>query len=206
MTAQTTLFSRRLSARALPTTTRKKQVCRLHKKGGEAPKGACQPWAAHRSDKFAPSAQLVCCAAARHTGRARLPALRPRLSQGLPSQLSSRPCFLRLGQRMIRKSGHRFSAESCAAKSQRALPALSCPSPVTAPHASALVPKGLMPEAAPARLARPRGSTAPAPHFGSHPECVPLSERDGVLVTDTGTNVKIFPGTGTRADPSRYGR
>jgi integrase len=29
------------------------------------------------------------------------------------------------------------------------LPALSCPSPVTAPHASAVVPKGMMPEAAP---------------------------------------------------------
>ena len=43
------------------------------------------------------------------SGRARLPALRPRLSQGLPSLLSSRPCFLGLGQRMIRKSGYRFS-------------------------------------------------------------------------------------------------
>jgi hypothetical protein len=31
------------------------------------------------------------------SGRARLPALRPRLSQGLPSLLSSRPCFLGLG-------------------------------------------------------------------------------------------------------------
>jgi len=59
-------------------------------------------------------------------------------------------------------------------KSRRALPALSCPSPVTAPHASAVVPKGLMPEAAPARVASRRGSTALAPHCGSHPECVPL--------------------------------
>jgi hypothetical protein len=87
-------------------------------------------------------------------GRARLPALRPRLSQGLPSLLNSRPCFLRLGIK-------------------RALPALSCPSPVTAPHASAVIPKGMMPKAAPARIASPRGSTALAPHCRSHPECVP---------------------------------
>jgi hypothetical protein len=87
-------------------------------------------------------------------GRARLPALRPRLSQGFPSLLSSRPCFLGLGTR-------------------RALPASSCPSPVTAPHASAVVPKGMMPKAAPARVASPRGSTALAPHCRSHPECVP---------------------------------
>jgi hypothetical protein len=30
-------------------------------------------------------------------------------SQGLPSLLNSRPCFLGLGQRVIRKSGYRFS-------------------------------------------------------------------------------------------------
>jgi hypothetical protein len=64
--------------------------------------------------------------------------------QGLPSLLNSRPCFLGLGIR-------------------RALPALSCPSPVTAPHASAVVPKGMMPKAAPERVASPRGGTALAP-------------------------------------------
>ncbi len=71
--------------------------------------------------------------------RARLPALRPRLSPGLPipAQLQG-PCFLDL--------------ESAG----RALHAPSRPSPVTAPHASAVVPKGMMPEAAPARIARPR--------------------------------------------------
>ena len=84
------------------------------------------------------------------SGRARLPALRPRLSQGLPSLLSSRPCFPGLGIK-------------------RALPVLSCPSAVTAPHASAVVPKGMTPEAAPARIASPRGSTALAPHCRSHP-------------------------------------
>ena len=66
--------------------------------------------------------------------------------QGLPSLLNSRPCFLGLGIK-------------------RALPVLSCPSAVTAPHASAVVPKGMMPEAAPARIASPRGSTALAPHL-----------------------------------------
>ena len=103
------------------------------------------------------------------SGRARLPALRPRLSQGLPSLLSSRPCFLGLGIK-------------------RALPALSRPSAVAAPHASAVVPKGMMPEAAPARVASPRGSTALAPHCGSHPECVPR-ERDFQHVSETETNV-----------------
>ena len=95
------------------------------------------------------------------SGRARLPALRPRLSPGLPSLLSSRPCFLG------------FSIGW-------ALPVLSCPSAVAAPHASAVVPKGMMPGAAPARVASPRGSTALAPHFRSHPECVP-HERDFLL-------------------------
>ena len=46
---------------------------------------------------------------------------------------------------------------------KRALPALSCPSPVTAPHASAVIPKGMMPKAAPERVASPRGGTALAP-------------------------------------------
>jgi hypothetical protein len=56
-----------------------------------------------------------------------------------------------------------FPKDHAQLKSQRALPALSCPSPVTAPHASAVVPRGMMPKAAPARVANPRGSTAPRP-------------------------------------------
>ncbi len=58
--------------------------------------------------------------------------------------------------------------------SKRALPVLSCPSPAKAPPASVVVPKRMMPRAAPARVANPRGSTALAPHTGSHPECAPL--------------------------------
>jgi len=61
---------------------------------------------------------------------------------------------------------------------KRALPAPACPSPVAAPHGPVVVPASMMPGAAPARVASPRGSTALAPHHGSHPECVPRLERD----------------------------
>jgi hypothetical protein len=57
-----------------------------------------------------------------------------------------------------------FRKRSRAAKAASGrYPALSCPSPVTAPHASAVVPKGMMPKAAPERVASPRGGTALAP-------------------------------------------
>ena len=74
---------------------------------------------------------------------------------------------------MIRKVDTGFPKSSCELKGQRALPALSCP---------------LMPEAAPARIASSRGATALAPHFGSHPECVPrMSEmrRNATLSVTT---------------------
>ena len=54
-----------------------------------------------------------------------------------------------------------------------------------------------MPEAAPARRAKPRGSTAPAPHFGSHPECVPYMSGCS-LVSETVTIVKRVADAGTR--------
>ena len=87
-------------------------------------------------------------------GRARLPALRrgSRQDFDIPAQL----------QAMLPGTWFR-----------RALPALACPSAVEVPHASAVVPKGMMPKAAPAQVASLRGSTALAPHFRSHPECVP---------------------------------
>jgi hypothetical protein len=87
-------------------------------------------------------------------GRARLPALRR----------GSRQDFHILAQLQAMLPGTWF---------RRALPAFSCPSPVEAPHTSAVVPKRMMPKAAPAQVASPRGSTALAPHFRSHPECVP---------------------------------
>jgi hypothetical protein len=44
---------------------------------------------------------------------------------------------------------------------RRALPALPCPSPVTAPHTSAVVPRGLIPEAARERSASFRARAPP---------------------------------------------
>jgi hypothetical protein len=77
-------------------------------------------------------------------GRARLPALRR----------GSRQDFHILAQLQAMLPGTWF---------RRALPAFSCPSPVEAPHTSAVVPKRMMPKAAPAQVASPRGSTALAP-------------------------------------------
>ena len=156
--AQAAPFSRRAYAPELCLLPRTKIDSPPAKKGGEAPKGACQPLPRDISKRLRllmPRARLRAI-----SGRARLPALRPRLSQGLPSLLNSRPCFLGLGIK-------------------RALPALSCPSPVTAPHASAVVPKGMMPKAAPARIASPRGSTALAPH-SDRIRNASLDERDFV--------------------------
>jgi len=73
------------------------------------------------------------------------------------------------------------------------------PGAAAAPRAPALVPGDMMPEAAPARPAKPRGSTAPAPHYGSHPECVPdmsgltwrNSNRD-IMSIKKGHNKRIF--------------
>ena len=150
----------------MPTTTArrhnaKEKIRPRHIKGGEAPKGASNQFRA------APTNVAACrCpgAEARPTqtsvrslrtyllaGRARLPALRG----------GSRQDFPILAQLQAMVPGTRF---------RRALPALSCPTPVEAPHASAVVPKRMMPKAAPAQVASLRGSTALAPHFGSHPE------------------------------------
>ena len=48
----------------------------------------------------------------------------------------------------------------------RALPAPACPSPGNAPPGPVVVPVSMMPEAAPVRIANPRGSTALAPCSG----------------------------------------
>ena len=124
-------------------------------KGGEAPKGACQPCAAHRRQVYA-----VC---ATHLPRGCAP-----LSEARPPSGASTAALAGTPILQAMLPGSRI---------KRALPALSRPSAVAAPHASAVIPKGMMPEAAPARVASPRGSTALAPHCGSHPECVP-GERD----------------------------
>jgi len=145
--------------------------------GGEAPKGACRPCAASRRRVYA----TRLCAAARHIGARPPSGAPPRLSQGLPSLLSSRPCFLGRGIK-------------------RALPALSCPSAVTAPHASVLMPKGMMPEAAPARVASPRGSTALAPHFRIASGMRPSMSEILYRVTERGTFVKSIVSTMVTAE------
>jgi hypothetical protein len=141
-------------ARALPTTTPEK--CRL-KKGGEAPKGACQPWAVRAQASARDLRHLSAARLRALAGRARLPALRPRLWSETVTSLT------RL-QAMLPGTWTAHDRKITRGLSRRALPAPSCPSPVTAPHASAVIPKGMMPKAAPVRLAKPHGSTAPAPH------------------------------------------
>ena len=69
------------------------------------------------------------------------------LAREFPRWLSSRPCLPGL-------------------ECRRALPASSGPSTAKAPRASVVMPKRLMPKAAPARTANPRGSTALAPPAG----------------------------------------
>ena len=145
-------FSRRIRARALPTTTPFQIDPPPANKGGEAPKGACQPLP-RSTDKRCRWPM---------PGRGgplyrSAPAFRrftAALAGTVTSRLSFRPCFLERGH------NGRY-------------PLFRRPSAVEAPHASAVVPRRMMPKAAPARVASPRGSTALAPHFGSHPECAP---------------------------------
>ena len=132
-------FSRRNCIRALPTTT--------PKIAASGKKREAERRKAHPTNFRAAPANVAACqcpgAEARQSGRARLPALHRGSRQDLiPAQL----------QAML--PGIWF---------RRALPALACPSPVEAPHTSAVVPKRMMPKAAPARTANPRGSTALAP-------------------------------------------
>jgi hypothetical protein len=134
------------------------------KEGGEAPKGA-MPTMSARHRQTSPPADT----------RARLRATQTSV-RNLRTHL--------LAGRARLPAPHRGSRQGCdpLTQLQAMLPGIenqagvtrsTCPSPATAPRASAIVPKGMMPKAAPARIASPRGSTALAPHFGSHPECVP---------------------------------
>jgi hypothetical protein len=126
-------------------------------KGGGAPVGATVPWG-HATHRMSPP-KCASGAAARPAGRARLSAL----------HRGSRRGFDPSAQLRARFPGTWF---------RRALPALSCPSPVAAPHAPVVMPADMMPEAARVRSVsfRPR---APLPlHFRKHPrEGVP-GERD----------------------------
>src|SRR5580693_2903150 len=105
------------------------------------------------------------------SGRSRLPALRPRLSQGLPSLLNSRPCFLGLGIK-------------------RALPVLSLS------QCSGSTPRlGRSTEGNDAR-SRSGAGCEPArkhrtrPHTSDRIRNASLNERDFGIVTETETIVK----------------
>ena len=151
--AQVTLFSRRDSARALPTTTPFRESS-PPQEGGEAPKGACQPLPRMRRQVYAVCATHLLRGCAPNRGA---PAFRR-----YAAALAGTPIPARL-QAMLPGTWTAHDANIMRGESRRALPALSCPSPVTAPHASAVMPKGMMPKAAPERVASPRGGTALAP-------------------------------------------
>jgi hypothetical protein len=103
------------------------------------------------------------------------------------------PRLLPGGSRPFRSAPGQASWDSAAnALARRALPAPTCPSPGKAPPAPAVVPKRMMPGAAPAQVASPRGSTALAPPSDRLRRC-PSNERDSRRnVADMGTNVKTM--------------
>jgi hypothetical protein len=122
--------------------------------GGEAPKGACQPCAAQHQQTLPPVDASG--AAARQFGARPPSGATPRLSSGTLTSLTQL-------QAMLPGTWTARDPKIMRGESRRALPAPSCPSPVKAPHASAVVPRGMMPKAAPERVASPRGGTALAP-------------------------------------------
>ena len=75
----------------------------------------------------------------------------------------------------------------------------SCPSPVTAPHGSAVMPKGMMPKAAPERVASPRGGTALAPL----PK-VPSRRRPSMSETEVSSQQFLIDGTWDPPDISQF--
>ena len=115
------------------------------KEGGEAPKGACQPLPRMHRQVYAVVNSSGAPAFRRYAAAL--------AGTPIPAQL----------QAMLPGTWTAHDANIMRGESRRALPALSGPSPVTAPHASAVIPKGMMPKAAPERVASPRGGTALAP-------------------------------------------
>jgi hypothetical protein len=110
-----------------------------------------------------------------------------------PVGRNSRPGFLGRGRSARSDTLHPTGGERPGAAT-RVLSAPACPSPVAAPHGPVVMPVSMMPGAAPARLARPRGSTALAPHGRFASGMRPLSERASTSqhVTPTGTIVKVL--------------
>ena len=124
------------------------------KEGGEAPKGACQPLPRMRRQVYAVCATHLLRGCAPNRGA---PAFRR-----YAAVLAGTPVPAQL-QAMLPGTWTAHDEKIMHGENRRALPAPSCPSPVTAPHASAVIPKGMMPKAAPERVASPRGGTALAP-------------------------------------------
>ena len=81
---QTKPFSRRLRARALPTTKHQNKLASGNKREAKRRKAHANH-VPRSADKCTQSAHLICCAAARHIGARPPSGASPRLSQGLPS-------------------------------------------------------------------------------------------------------------------------
>jgi hypothetical protein len=147
---------------------------RLHisSRGGEAPKGANQPLAAPHQTGVA---ACRCPGAAARSFGARSPSgASPRHSPGRTHPALAQlqfPRFLRPGFAGVTRC--RLSLV------------------YRAPRRPVVMPAERWPGAARERFAKPPAGTAPAPHFGSHPECVPRSSRLGRDVTMPVTHVTI---------------
>ena len=149
-------LSRRVSARALQTTTEAVRVPRNRAEGAERREAQFHWIRAHRQTLPLADARARMRAADKCTRSAQLICLRGALAFRR-STCGSRQDFHILAQLQARLPGTRV---------RRALPALACPSPVEAPHAPAVVPEGMMPKAARERFAKPRAGAALAPLSG----------------------------------------
>jgi hypothetical protein len=158
-----------LRARALPTTT-PKQIRLRKKRGRRSAERRIQPISAQHRQTL-PLEGARARKRAKSRGALAFRRFAAVLARTFTSWLSSRPCLLGLVQAAV-------------------LPARSGPSAVKAPHASAVVPKRMMPKAAPARTANPRGSTALAPLSKVPSRRRPSMSEILWLVPDLVTDVK----------------
>jgi hypothetical protein len=134
--------SRDASASEVSARPRTKKIRSPQQKRERSAKRRIQPDAALRRQVYAVCATHLQRGSAHFRSALAFRRSAEALARALTSRLSSRPCFLGRG-------------------SWRALPALPCPSPGTAPPASAVVPRGVMPEAARERSASFRARAPP---------------------------------------------
>ena len=149
--ATATSFSRRVRVRALPTTT--KLVASPGKKPREAERREAHP----TSVRAAPTRVAAC----RRFGRGSAPQTSIRSLRNSSASGRARLTALRCGSRRDFHIPAQLQARLPGTRSRWALPALSCPSPVEAPHVPAVVPECMMPKAARERFAKPRAGAAP---------------------------------------------